>query len=395
MFESLIALGPVGAFVARHWDVLGFYVLVAVLLYAFRRKLEFQGIVALFKTQFGVKFMTETGKKYPRFWHVIGLLAIIVGFIGMAFIVGYLFYGLYTLAFVPDAPPALSPVIPGVKIPGVPITFPLWYTLGALFFAIIVHEAMHGIMASAYGVKIKSSGFAFLGPIPGAFVEPDEETMGKRSRRQQLGIIPAGPFANVVLAFVMLGLFIGAATLGAQLLETDGVSYSAVQNASGAKIAGMQPNMTITAIDGQAIEDIVGLSAALDAKKPGEEILVTADNRQFRVVLGENPDMKGKAFMGVLGVETKTHLKNERMNWLYELILVVINLFRWTVVISLGIGIANLLPLFMVDGGRMALLGLEHFIEEKKAKLIWTRGGFFVLAIVIVLVFIPILRAIF
>ena len=313
----------------------------------------------------------------------------------MAFIIGYLFYGLYTLAFVPDAPPALSPVIPGVKIPGVPFTFPLWYTLGALFFAIIVHVAMHGIMSSAYGVKIKSSGFAFLGPIPGAFVEPDEETMNKRSRRQQLGIIAAGPFANVVLAIIMIGLVMGLSALGGQLLVSDGVSYSEVQNLSAAKIAGMQPNMTITAIDGQTITDVADLSKFLDAKQPGQDILVTASEQNFRVSLGENPDAKGKAFMGVLGVQTKTHLKNDGMNWLYQILLVVVALFSWTFVISLGIGIANLLPLFMVDGGRMALMALQHFFKEEKAKMIWTRGGFFVLAIVLVLVFIPILRAIF
>lgn len=392
MFEALLGLGPVGAFIARHWDVLGFYTLVGIMLYAFRKKFVFQGIVALLHTQLGVKFMTETGKRHPKLWNRVGFVAIIVGFIGMAFIVGYLFYGLYTLALVPDAPPALSPVIPGVKIPGVPFTFPLWYTLGALFFAIIVHEAMHGILASAFNVKIKSSGFAFLGPIPGAFVEPDETALAKRPKRQQLAMVAGGPFANVVLAALAFLLFIGLASVGGKLLITEGVTFQNVQEGSPAAIAGMSGNQTITAIDGQPVTDITSLSAILDAKEPGQDALVTADGRQYRVTLADN---EGKAYMGVLAVTTKSRLKNPDMGWVYSGVLVLSTLLLWTYVISLGVGIANLLPLFMVDGGRMALIALEHFFEEDTAKQIWTKGGFFILALVLILVFVPIGKAIF
>jgi membrane-associated protease RseP (regulator of RpoE activity) len=310
----------------------------------------------------------------------------------MAFIVGYLFYGLYTLVAVPDAPPALSPVIPGVKIPGVPFTFPLWYTLGALFFAIIVHEAMHGILSSAFNVKIKSSGFAFLGPIPGAFVEPDEDALKKRPKRQQLAMVAGGPFANVVLAAIAFLLFIGLASLGGKLLVTEGVTFQNVQEGSPAQIAGMVGNQTITAIDGVPITNLAELSATLDTKNVGENILVTADERQYRVTLEDND---GKAYMGVLAVTTKSRLKNPDMGWVYSGVLIISTLLLWTYVISLGVGIANLLPLFMVDGGRMALIALEHFFEEDLAKQIWTKGGFFILALVLILVFVPIGKAIF
>ena len=46
-----------------------------------------------------------------------------------------------------------------------------------------------------------------FGPIGGAFVEPDEKLLAKRSRRVQLGIFAAGPFSNLASSVIFL-LFI-------------------------------------------------------------------------------------------------------------------------------------------------------------------------------------------
>jgi membrane-associated protease RseP (regulator of RpoE activity) len=383
------------SFWATYWDVIVFYTLVIILLYLFRKKFEFQGIVALFKTQFGVRWMTETGKRHPVFWNRVGIVAIVIGFLGMVFIIGYLLWGLYALFFIPSAPPALSPVIPGVKIPGVPFTFPLWYTLAALFFAIIVHEAMHGVLASAYRIPIKSSGFAFLGPIPGAFVEPDEKTMTKRTRKQQLAILAGGPFANIVLALVALGLTFGFGALIALSVDSTGASYAAIEPGSAAANAGLPSNATITLIDGNTITDVGSLQSALATKKPGDAITLTASGAEYTATLGANPSDSSRPYLGVRDVSTRTERDEQVPFALYLTGIVAMTTAFWTYVISLGLGIANLMPIGPIDGGRMFLLTLEARYPKERARAIWTRASSVLLVLVLVLVFVPILRAVF
>lgn len=380
-------------FWAQYWDVVAFYTLIVILLYIFRRKFEFQGIVALLRTKLGVKFMTETGRKHPKFWHVAGMVAIILGFLGMLLITVYLFYGLYALFFVPDAPPTLSPVIPGVKVPGVPFEFPLWYTLIGLFFAVVVHEAMHGIFSSAYNIKIKSSGFAFFGPLPGAFVEPDEKTMTKRPIRQQLAIFAAGPFANICLAVLAFVLTIGVGALAGTLVTEQGVTFASVQNDSAVYAAGITEPVVITAIDDAPVRNLRDLTAALEGRAPGEAVTVHTAQGDYAVTLGANPADETKPYLGILGVQNATELKNPAMGWLFEALIIVGMVLIWTYIISLGVGIANLLPLGPIDGGRMALLVLSSRLGEKKAKQLFGRFSMFMLLLVIVLVFVPILRA--
>ncbi len=53
--------------------------------------------------------------------------------------------------------------------------------------------------------------------------------------------------------------------------------------------------------------------------------------------------------------------------------------------ITIGIGLFNLLPLGPVDGGRMFYTGLSIFIkDEKKVKSIWNYIGFTCLALIVI-----------
>ena len=75
----------------------------------------------------------------------------------------------------------------------VPVFYvPFWYWLIALFILAVVHEFAHGVIGERWGVRIKSSGFAFLGilaPImPAAFVEPNEEDLAKKKWWQKIAV---------------------------------------------------------------------------------------------------------------------------------------------------------------------------------------------------------------
>ena len=105
--------------------------------------------------------------------------------------------------------PPIAPLIPYFpKLFNMESFFPpLYFTyfLVALIIVAVSHEFAHGIFARLNGIKVKTTGFAFLGPILGAFVEPDEKQMEKSKKFTQLGILAAGTFANVIMT-VLFGL---------------------------------------------------------------------------------------------------------------------------------------------------------------------------------------------
>src|SRR3989344_8635488 len=106
-----------------------------------------------------------------------------------------------------------SLVLPGVKIPGLPY-LGFWHWIITIFILALVHEFCHGILARLYNLKIKSSGLAILGVllpiVPAAFVEPDEKKLFKKKKKEQLSVLAAGPFSNLVLAGIifLISLFL-------------------------------------------------------------------------------------------------------------------------------------------------------------------------------------------
>ena len=163
------------AFLDYKWVIL-FYGGIILLLYIYRKRFESQGpLIKLYRTKLGLKYMDKIGFKHPKVIRILALIGVYVGYLGMAIIVGFIFYGVYQIIFVPNAPPPLQPVIPGVPIPGSPIQVPLITGWLALFISAAIHEFSHGVVARAHKIKVKSSGFAFIGPLAAAFVEPDEK----------------------------------------------------------------------------------------------------------------------------------------------------------------------------------------------------------------------------
>ena len=80
------------------------------------------------------------------------------------------------------------------------------YFVLAILIVATVHEFSHGIFARRWGVRIKSTGFAFLKYFPailGAFVEQDDKDMNEKTKFQQMSILSAGTFANVITSIIL------------------------------------------------------------------------------------------------------------------------------------------------------------------------------------------------
>jgi len=92
-------------------------------------------------------------------------------------------------------------------IPVINPILPLTYTLVALIISVFIHEAGHGIVARVYGIKVESTGIAFVLFIPvGAFVNLDKDGLANATLKQKSAVLTAGPLNNMILAAISLAL---------------------------------------------------------------------------------------------------------------------------------------------------------------------------------------------
>ncbi|MCF7866473.1 site-2 protease family protein [Candidatus Woesearchaeota archaeon] len=448
------------------WDwgiVVLFYVGIIALIYFNRKKFEIEGkIIALYKTKIGLNLMDKMArplnKKLDRFGRILffvsfyamilffvvvqfgfswaayvfyafivlflvsivvfkqyisaGNVGIYVGFIGMILMVYLMGVGLYTLVFFPDAPATFSPLLPGIQIPGSPFKLPLLEGLIALFVVVVVHEFSHGIVSRAHKVKVKSSGFVLLGPIPGAFVEPDEKQLKKKSKNVQLSVFAAGPWSNIVLSFFLMLIILFAGLGTAALYEPTGVEIvgfiNSSDNLNGGRLVDFSVGEVITQVNGVPVVLRNNLSQALINNSPGDVVSVLTNEGEKSLLLESNPVNASLPFIGISvnhRVESKSNsgfvnFMKGPIFWLFGNPYDTGLIQNWGLIgliyaISIGIGLVNLLPIGPTDGGRMYLLALEKYMDKKKAMKVWSRTASVLILVLVILIFVPILKSLF
>tara|TARA_Y100000310_G_C20695243_1_gene825205 strand:- start:739 stop:1791 length:1053 start_codon:yes stop_codon:yes gene_type:complete len=330
----------------------------------------------MYRTKFGLNAMDKWAGKFNKTMKYVGYLGIAIGFIGMIFLSFTLIQNLYNLFITPEAAPGVGLVLP-FKAKGV-FYVPFFYWIISIFIIALVHEFAHGIIARAHGIKVKSSGFAFLAVlvpiIPAAFVEPDEKILRKRPYKQQLSVFAAGPLANIILAFAVLGLMI---PLVNGIVEKEGVEITGFiedEKKFPAEAAGIGAGEVVIEIDGSKISTTKNFIEIMEGKKPGTSIKLKTNRTSYNIVLTENPEDKNKGYLGVYvrqSSKIKESLKEKYGKYLLAGAMWVIGLFNWLVILNLGIGLFNLVPIGPLDGGRMLQLVLHKFLDKKKGDKVW------------------------
>jgi len=358
------------------WTAIVFYSIILLVILRYRKKFDIQAkIIALYRTKYGINLMGKIAKKFPRFLDKLSTVGIYVGFLGMFAISYLLVQNSYKLLFVKDAVSAISPVIPGIRIPGSPIFVPFWYGIISIFVVATVHEFSHGVVARLKGLDVKHSGIVFFGPIIGAFVEPDEKKLRKADRKTQLAVYAAGPFSNVLLAAVCLVIILYALNpVAGAVVEPSGIMINEVQDGYPALEAGIVSGEIVTNVAGQEVKTIDDFVGSLADKKSNEDVLIQTSKNNYTIALAENPDNATKGYLGVI-ISQNSKIKESVLasyGGASYIIFYLIELFKWLFMLSLGIGMANLLPLGIVDGGRMLQVALEKYIaDQKRSYQIW------------------------
>jgi len=195
-----------------------FVIFISLFLYIKRKNLKKEGLLFLYRTTWGVKLINKVGGKYKKTLSFLSYISIGIGYILMVSML-YLFgkiiyiYMVYPQIVRDIKVPPITPLIPYLpqvfKLDFLP---PFYFTYWIVILAIIAitHEFMHGIFMRRYDIKIKSTGFGFFPfffPIfPAAFVEQDEKSMEKSGSFNQMAVLAAGTFANLLTAILFFGV---------------------------------------------------------------------------------------------------------------------------------------------------------------------------------------------
>lgn len=298
-----------------------------------------------------------------------------------------------------------------------------------LGFLVFIHELGHFSVAKFYKVKVLKFTLGFgkeiwgftkgetrysvcLFPLGGMVAmagENPDEAKGEKDEflslpfYKKIMIIFAGPLMNYILAVVMFAFIFnlwGTSTI------SDEAKIGALAKDSCAQKAGLLINDKILSIDGENIEDWLALTNSLKDKAEKEvnlKILRDDNELDFNFVLDKNPTTGN----GMLGIQpliikeklpffktisfagytviyqttfTLQYLWDKLIKWEKPEVAGPIGVIqfmansaksglesyiRLLAVISVALGLFNLLPIPLVDGGMIVLFLLEGIIRKK------------------------------
>lgn len=320
------------------------------------------------RTQRFNNLLDRIGRWHPRAWRYIWSFFIGVGFFFSLY--GFYFLGLNVWEFIkaalgqPGRPGAVAPLIPGVTMS---FNFFLMILI-PLIVAVIVHELAHGIAARADNIPVESSGLFLFLIFFGAFVEPDEEFVKTKTIRvQRARLYAAGSGANLTvaaIALVMVTFIIIPVPSGALISRVD-----AGTPADGVLV----PGMVIIEMNGTAIQTNQDISTFMANTSPGDLVIFTLPEGTIPLILGENPNNASRGFIGIWSrtyfplVYPFSLLGPTMGTQFYEGLI-------WFFVITISLGIINLLPIPPLDGDRLwkELIDRTVSLERKSGKaLLW------------------------
>jgi len=366
------------------------YVLIAwvvILIIAKSLKLENHGfqIKAYSLTYKNTQVQSALSKMLTRTKRGIRVFAdvsVVAGFLMMGFAFWFLLTNISNFFVEPTEFAELTVLIPGVTLTSASA---ILYFLLSIPIVLIVHEGAHGIVATLEKIKIKTGGFAIFIAMFAGFVEPDEDDFDKAKKISRLRVIGAGATANVIFAFALglllltnpfFALILPEPMLGWFYEAPDGVLILSIIPDSGAEKAGLQKNDLITGING------VVIVAPPDFHKvdlnPGDTAIVTilrdGTSLQLPVEIMPSPDDPEK---GLVGIMRENALSYKPVYNIIEWDPQVSMFLLWLWMISFFIGIINMLPLPILDGGKFLYTIIEKNASEKKINIImWSIYAF-------------------
>ncbi len=321
-----------------------------------------------YKVQSALSKMLTRTKRGIR---VFADVSVVAGFLMMGFAFWFLLANISNYFVEPTEFAELTVLIPGVTLTSASA---ILYFLLSIPIVLVVHEGAHGIVATLEKIKIKNGGFAIFIALFAGFVEPDEEDFDKAKKISRLRVIGAGATSNVIFAFAlgvilltnpMFAMILPEPFLGLFYESPEGVLVLSVIEGGGAEQAGIKENdiiskindvRIVTPIDFQKINLIPGEVVNVTVLRDGQEIV-------FPVTIMPAPEDPER---GLVGIMRDNNLSFKPIYNYIEWNNPQFSMFLlWLWMISFFIGIINMLPLPILDGGKFIHTIIDKKISEK------------------------------
>lgn len=361
---------------------------VVIVLVAKGLKLENRGFeikaYSLIYKNYGVQaVLTKVLNRTRRGIRVFADISVVAGFLMMGFAFWFLLNNVSNYFEEPTKFSELTILIPGVTLTS---SASITYFLLSIPIVLVIHEGAHGIVATLEKIKIKTGGFAIFIALFAGFVEPDEEEFNKAKKISKLRVIGAGATSNVIFSFALgailltnplFAIVLPEPILGWMYEEPDGVLVLSIIEGSGAEKAGLQPNDIITAING------IDVRTPLDFQKadivPGQtvnvSILRAGQQLELPIVIMPSEDDPERGLIGIIRDNSFAYKPVYNFIEWNNPSLSMFLLWLW--MISFFIGIINMLPLPILDGGKFIHSIIDKKISERTVNgLMWGIYGF-------------------
>jgi len=321
--------------------------------------------------------LTSVLRRTRRGIRVFADVSVVAGFAMMGFAFWFLLNNIANYFVTPTEFAELTVLIPGVTLTSVSAIVAF---LLSLPIVLVMHEGAHGIVATLEKIRIKSGGFAMIIAIFAGFVEPDEEEFAKAKKISQLRLIGAGATANVIFALALGALLLTnpvfAIVVPDPLREVfyeppEGVKVLQITAGFGAERAGMQVGDTIAQIDEVRIDSaadfvkvrlVPGQTAEISVLRDGQEITLPVE-------VMPAPEDPETGRIGIIRDNASYTPVYDFIEWNPHVSVYLL----WLWLISFFIGIINMLPLPILDGGKFIhSIVADRLSESGRNRVMWS-----------------------
>jgi len=323
------------------------------------KKLENITLYPLFlmlRTKKVIAPLDKIASKTPRLWDVVSRIAIVTGFGMAAFAIYILANNLGTYLFRPETAGVQNVVIP--LIIGVTIRLEhIPYLLLAFGVVLITHEGMHGIIARREGLPVKSAGVFLIFILPGGFVEPDERAFREANPDAKLRVAAVGSFANLVVGLAVILLMLG-------LFSTSEGGLLVVETHEDARIP---VNEVIVRVNDTPVNSYTVRAVNITL---GDKIIVYGMRDTYVFEIREEyvgREIPLGVLISSLGARQVDYFFPLKIGELDPVIAYTMHkALNWIQLVSLGVAVFNMLPIYMLDGSIMLRSLLEKFTKDTR-----------------------------
>jgi len=320
-----------------------------------------------------IKILSRTSRGIRVFADV----SVISGFIMMGYAFYFLLNNISNFFVAQNEFQELTILIPGVTLTSAPA---IAFFLLSIPIVLVMHEGAHGIVAALEKIKIKTGGFAIFIALFAGFVEPDEEDFNKAKKISKLRVIGAGATSNVMFAIVLgaimltnpiFGMVLEGIPLFGEIISNtfyelpNGVLILSIIENSGAEQAGLLANDIITSINGIPILSPIDFPSLSPGDTAQVSVLRDGQNLDYLIEIMPSPEDPERGLIGIMRDGSSAY--KPVMNFIdwTNVDFNVTMFLLWLWMISFFIGIINMLPLPILDGGKFIHTIIDKRVSEK------------------------------